>query len=187
MPQMHVLVSDLTWRTEAGKVVKSAPARVRDEFAGEVKELKSVVADIEKMVSAQAERLERLFLAPRSWDFAYWAEYYLDHPIVGTLARRLIWLIDDVPASYADGGLRILADAVLVPAPDARVELWHPVGREAAEISAWRDWLERHQVTQPFKQAHRELYPMTVAEQGTRTYSNRFAAHILRQHQFHGG
>ena len=70
-------------------------------------------------------------------------------------------------------------------APDARVELWHPIGREVAEISAWRDWLDRHQVTQPFKQAHREVYPITVAEQGTRTYSNRFAAHILRQHQFH--
>ena len=65
------------------------------------------------------------------------------------------------------------------------MELWHPIGREVAEISAWRDWLDRHQVTQPFKQAHREVYPITVAEQGTRTYSNRFAAHILRQHQFH--
>lgn len=137
------------------------------------------------MVPAQAGRLERLFLARRSWDFAYWAEYYLDHPLVGTLARRLIWLIDDVPAGYAEGGLRTHADAALVPAPDARVRLWHPIGRETAEISAWRDWLERHQVTQPFKQAHREIYPVTVAEQGTRTYSNRFAAHILRQQQFH--
>jgi hypothetical protein len=176
---------DLTWRTEAGKVVKSAPARVRNEFADEVKELKSVVADIERMVPAQAGRLERLFLAQRSWDFAYWAEYYLDHPLVGTLARRLIWLIDDVPASYAEGGLRTLAEAALAPAPDARVELWHPIGRETTEISSWRDWLERHQVTQPFKQAHREVYPITPPEQDTRIYSNRFAAHILRQHQFH--
>lgn len=176
---------DLTWRTEAGKVMKSAPARVRGEFASEVKELKSEVADIEKMMTAQTERLERLFLARRSWEFARWAEYYLDHPLVGTLARRLIWIIGDVAVCYADGGLRTVADAALVPAPDARVELWHPIGREMAEIRAWRDWLEQHQVTQPFKQAHREVYPITVAEQGTGTYSNRFAAHILRQHQFH--
>ena len=176
---------DLTWRAEAGKAVKSVPARVRDEFASEVKELKAEVADIEKMMTAQAQRLERLFLARRSWEFARWAEYYLDHPLVGTLARRLIWIIGDAAVCYADGGLRTVADAALVPAPDARVELWHPIGRETAEISAWRDWLEQHQVTQPFKQAHREVYPMTVAEQGTGTYSNRFAAHILRQHQFH--
>ena len=137
------------------------------------------------MMPAQARRLERIFLARQSWDFARWAEYYLDHPLVGTLVRPLIWIIGDVPASYADGGLRTLEGAALAPAPDARVELWHPIGRETAEISAWRDWLERHQVTQPFKQAHREVYPITVAEQATSTYSNRFAAHILRQHQFH--
>jgi hypothetical protein len=39
-------------------------------------------------------------------------------------------------------------------------------------------------VTQPFKQAHREVYILTEAELRTDTYSNRFAAHILRQHQF---
>jgi Domain of unknown function (DUF4132) len=41
----------------------------------------------------------------------------------------------------------------------------------------------RHKVVQPFKQAHRELYPLTDAERATGTYSNRFAGHILRQHQ----
>jgi hypothetical protein len=48
----------------------------------------------------------------------------------------------------------------------------------------WRDWLDRHQVQQPFKQAHREVYILTDAERQTRVYSNRYAAHIVRQHQF---
>jgi hypothetical protein len=39
-------------------------------------------------------------------------------------------------------------------------------------------------ITQPFKQAHREVYLLTDAERRTHTYSNRFAAHVLRQHQF---
>lgn len=70
-------------------------------------------------------------------------------------------------------------------AEDGTVELWHPVGRPVAEVVAWRAWLERHRITQPFKQAHREVYLLTDAERNTGTYSNRFAAHILRQHQFH--
>jgi hypothetical protein len=37
---------------------------------------------------------------------------------------------------------------------------------------------------QPFKQAHREVYILTDAELRTGAYSNRFASHILRQHQF---
>jgi hypothetical protein len=52
------------------------------------------------------------------------------------------------------------------------------------EIRAWRDRLEAASVTQPFKQAHREVYILTAAERTTRTYSNRFAGHILRQAQF---
>jgi hypothetical protein len=39
-------------------------------------------------------------------------------------------------------------------------------------------------VRQPFKQAHREVYLLTDAERETEIYSNRFAAHIIRQHQF---
>ena len=37
---------------------------------------------------------------------------------------------------------------------------------------------------QPFKQAHREVYLLTDAERNTRTYSNRFAGHVIKQHQF---
>ena len=181
---IHGGAADLIWRTAAGKVVKSPPAEVRRDFAEEVKELKSAATDIEKMLPAQATRLERLFLARRSWEFRRWSEYYLDHRLVGALARRLIWIIGDVPAVHADGALRALGGAMLDPASDAPVELWHPIGRETAEILAWRDWLEWHQITQPFKQAHREVYLVTPAEQATGIYSNRFASHILRQQQF---
>ncbi len=62
------------------------------------------------MLSAQAERLDRQFLARRSWPYATWRERYLDHPLVGTLARRLLWTVDGTPAGYADGALRTLTD-----------------------------------------------------------------------------
>ena len=66
----------------------------------------------------------------------------------------------------------------------AFIELWHPVAATATEITDWRNFLINKQVTQPFKQAHREIYVITDAELRTETYSNRFAAHIIRQHQF---
>ncbi|THA84811.1 DUF4132 domain-containing protein [Streptomyces sp. A0592] len=177
----------LAWRNAAGRQVRTAPATVRRDHAEELKELKGLVKDIEKSLSAQAERLDRQFLARRRWAYGQWRERYLDHPLVGTLARRLIWTVDGTPVCFADGQLRTLAGAPLADAArtgGAPVELWHPVGREPAEVLAWREWLERHAVTQPFKQAHREVYLLTDAERRTRTYSNRFAAHILRQHQF---
>jgi hypothetical protein len=62
--------------------------------------------------------------------------------------------------------------------------MWHPIRSDVQTILSWRCWLEDHQIRQPFKQAHREVYLLTDAERETETYSNRFAAHIIRQHQF---
>jgi hypothetical protein len=175
----------VTWYAESGRRIKSPPAAVRRDHPQALAELKDTVKDLSAMLSAQVDRLDRIFLARRSWPVAAWSERYLDHPVVGVLARRLIWLVDGVACGYADGALRTLAD-VEVAAPDgATVELWHPIGRPVAETVAWRDWLERHQIVQPFKQAHREVYLLTPAEEATGTYSNRFAGHVLRQHQFH--
>jgi hypothetical protein len=173
----------LRWRTAAGREVKSVPAAVRRDHPEEVKELKAAAKDIDKMLAAQVERLDKQFLARRTWSYAAWRERFLDHPLVGTLARRLLWTVDGVPCGFADGALRTPADVPITEG--GTVALWHPIGRESAEIVAWRDWLERHGITQPFKQAHREVYVLTDAERRTGTYSNRFAAHVLRQHQFH--
>ncbi|MFF4251266.1 DUF4132 domain-containing protein [Streptomyces sp. NPDC001663] len=180
--EVHGTRAQLGWRNAAGKTVKGVPAAVKRDHADELKELKASVKDIDKMLSAQSERLDRQFLARRTWSYGTWRERYLDHPLVGSLARRLLWTVDGTTAGFADGELRTLADDPVTEGGE--VGLWHPVGHEPAEIVAWRDWLERHGITQPFKQAHREVYLLTDAERATGTYSNRFAAHILRQHQF---
>ncbi|MET9906781.1 DUF4132 domain-containing protein [Streptomyces sp. NPDC006476] len=172
----------LGWRSATGKAVKSAPAAVKRDHPEELKELKASVRDIDKMLSAQSERLDRQFLADRTWAYGAWRERYLDHPLVGTLARRLLWTVDGRTVGHADGSLRTLTDEPVTEGGEVR--LWHPVGHDPAEIVAWRDWLERHRITQPFKQAHREVYLLTDAERATGTYSNRFAGHVLRQHQF---
>ncbi|WP_328291837.1 DUF4132 domain-containing protein [Kineococcus sp. NBC_00420] len=174
----------LTWRNAAGKVVKSVPGAVRREHPEELKEVKATAKDVAAMLSAQVERLDRQFLARRTWPFAVWRERYLEHPLVATIARRLIWVVDGTPLGWAEGALHGLDEAVAEPGADAEVSLWHPVGRDVSEVLAWREWLVRYEVVQPFKQAHREVYLLTDAERATATYSNRFAAHVVRQHQF---
>lgn len=173
----------LTWRNGAGKVSKSVPAAIRQEHQEELKDLKATVGDIDKMLPALVQRLDRQFAARRSWTYAAWRDRYLDQPLTGTIARRLLWTVDGEACGFADGELSTLAGAPA--AGGTTVELWHPIGREPAEVLAWRDWLERHRITQPFKQAHREVYLLTDAERNTGTYSNRFAGHVMRQHQFH--
>ncbi|MEV6369339.1 DUF4132 domain-containing protein [Micromonospora musae] len=175
----------LHWRNAAGRPVRTVPAVVRREHTERLRELKAAAKDIEKTLAAQAERLDRQFLARRRWRYVAWRAQYLDHPLVGTLGRRLIWLVDGVPCGYADDALRTVDGAPVTAADDAEVTIWHPIGRDVTEVLGWREWLERHAVVQPFKQAHREVYLLTAAEERTEVYSNRFAAHVLRQHQFH--
>lgn len=181
--------ADLTVLKSDGKPLKSVPATVRKDHSEDLKELKTAVKDIDRMLVAQRDRIDQLFLLQKSWEYSKWRERYLDHPLVGTIARRLIWSVakgksfNDV--AFLDGRL---VDRTNKPIGDLKsdctVTLWHPIGRPIDEIVAWRELLEKHEVRQPFKQAHREIYLLTDAERSTGTYSNRFAAHILRQHQF---
>lgn len=181
-----------------GKAQKSVPAAIKGACADDLKELKAAARDIGAMLPAQRDRIDGLFLEDKSWDFTTWRERYLDHPLVGVIARRLIWRFApgkdgvwdaDAPACSAmwlDGaGLVGLDGAPLtIDESRGRVRLWHPIEVEQPEILAWREFLERHEIVQPFKQAHREVYLLTDAERTTGVYSNRYAAHILRQHQF---
>jgi hypothetical protein len=178
----------LQWRKGNGKAQKAVPAAVKEQFAEELEELKAAAKDLQKMLPAQKERVDGLFMAQKRWPRAVWRERYLDHPLMGIIARRLIWVftVGDMPKAgcWLDGRLVDMNDQPLELDESAAVELWHPIGRSTEEIIGWRQWLERHEIQQPLKQAHREVYVLTDAERRTETYSNRFAAHLIRQHQF---
>jgi hypothetical protein len=188
--------SELVFRKPDGKSQKSVPAALKESHADDLKELKAAAKDIGAMLPAQRERLDALFLQDKTWDLATWRERYLDHPLVGVIARRLIWRFAPAKAGgwdpaaparsaiWLDGtGLTGLDGQPLAPAETDRVRLWHPIEVPQEEILAWRDFLEAREIVQPFKQAHREVYLLTDAERNTQVYSNRYAAHILRQHQ----
>lgn len=178
----------LTWLKQDGKEQKSVPTAVKADFADDLKELKTNIKDLEKMLSAQRGRIESQYTEPTSWPFETWKERYLDHPVVGTIATRLLWKFSsahgDITALYM-GGQFVGADGEAIPiVDDATVQLWHPLTEPAESVLAWRMFLEETGICQPFKQAHREVYLVTAAELTTQTYSNRQAAHILSQTQY---
>lgn len=176
---------ELKWLTAAGKEQTSVPAKVKQDHAEELKDLQRAVKDIRRILPAQAARIERLLAQEREWDVSAWRERYVDHPLIAPIARRLIWQFSPGSAGiWHDGRLVDAEERELSLAGDARVRLWQPITAAPDATLAWRQWLERHEVTQPIKQAHREVYLLTDAERQTHTYSNRFAGHILRQHQF---
>jgi hypothetical protein len=174
----------VAWEHRGARTAKP-PARADPDL---VKALKRDAAELRKLVTAERDRLEDLLVEERDWPLATWRQRYADQPVTGSLARRLLWTVVEpdrtvtaLPA--ADGGFTLVTGERFVPGPQARVRVWHPVAAEPDEVRAWRGYILAHEVSQPFKQAFREVYLLTPAEEETGVYSNRFAAHVLRYQQ----
>ena len=186
--------TELRWVKPDGKPQKSVPKAVKENQADELKALKQAANDIKKMLPAQRDRIESLYLHQKTWDMATWRSRYLNHSLVGTLARRILWQFEShskaeekrhsVGIWYQGQLVNVEGKPIDWLTDQDQVSLWHPITATVETIQAWRTWLQDHEIQQPFKQAHRELYLLTAAEEQTRVYSNRFAAHILKQHQF---
>jgi hypothetical protein len=174
---------ELRWFGPNDKPLKTVPASVKENHADALRQLKKTAKDATAMLHAQAMRIERLLTGERTWAFADWRKRFLEHPLLAAIARGLIWRIENQLVIWHDGNLVDVQNRPIEPKDAARVALWHPITSPADEVLAWRQWLESREIVQPFKQAHREIYLLTDAERQTETYSNRFAAHILKQHQ----
>lgn len=174
----------LQWFNADGKALKSVPAEVRRDHAAALATLRRRAKEIEDARASQAMRLEQSWLEGRSWSFADWRERYLRHPLRRPIVEALIWRVGSQDLMAAGDVFTDVGGHPQIVSGDARVSLWHPLDAEPAQVLAWRRRILDLGVTQPIKQAHREIYVLTDAERLTEVYSNRFAAHILRQHQF---
>lgn len=169
---------------------KTFPKAVRDADAATLEVLKRDARAVRKTLTGERARLDRLVGSGRTWSLDDWRAFYLDHPIVGRFTRELIWVFTPAAGGSATTGrptdagtLRTAGgDDVAIPV-DGTVRLWHPVEASASDVAEWCDRCRADELTQPAKQAFRETYVLTPAERESRTYSNRFAAHIVRQQQ----
>lgn len=178
------------WVKKDGKHFSSVPKAVKEKYPEELKEISQAAKDIRKMLPAQRDRIDNLYLMQKNWMFDSWQARYINHPLLGTIARRLIWKFSKAEKAasgiWFDGQIVGRDNKQLDWLDDSSttVELWHPIHVETNVVLEWRQWLLEHEIRQPFKQAYREIYLLTDAERNTGVYSNRYAAHILRQHQF---
>lgn len=178
----------LNWLGADNKPRKAPPVSVKRDFAGELKALRQKVKDVDIAWGVQVARLEAAWVEDRSWSLDTWRARYLDHPLRQQISRSLIWRIDDagqtIDVMPSNENLLARCGRTVTPSSSATVRLWHPLDASPADVLAWRQHIVAAGMTQPIKQAHREVYVLTDAERTTDIYSNRFAAHILRQHQF---
>lgn len=179
----------VAWRNAEGKLVKTAPAHIKKAFAKEVKEVAKLAKELEEAYTAQRVRLESSLMAVRTLPLRHWQQHFLEHPLLGFLGRRLIWVFSN-SQGWERSGLwsgEEICDCQGKPldlAKAEKVRLWHPLSAEAAEVHKWRERIFALGVRQPFRQAFREFYQISDEGRETKAYTNRFGGVLMRQHQF---
>lgn len=180
--------SELNWYKADGVQQKSVPAVVKEKQAAKLKKAKDIQKQADQTTSAQRDRIDRLLRTGRQMNMDDFKSFFLEHGLMSFLANKIIWnvTLNGQPVSVIR--LNDLwvnnENETITPDENSVVYLWHPATETVAQIKRWREFLIHHQIQQPLKQAFREVYLLTEAEVNTRSYSNRMAAHVLKQHQF---
>lgn len=174
-----------------GDAMKSTPSHVKNNTAlnNKLKSLQKEIKEIQKVYAAQKQRIDNQFILNRTWDLASFKKYYINHGLIYPIASKLIWHFkkDGMECqAILLGGSWYTVENNKVDWIDetTEVSLWHPVNATETQIIQWRKRIIDLEWKQPVKQAFREIYILTDAEVNTGNYSNRMAAHILKQHQF---
>ncbi|MBB3696026.1 DUF4132 domain-containing protein [Flammeovirga yaeyamensis] len=174
-----------------GRSLKSVPSAVKNSpsLYNKLKEARKEIKEIKTVVSSQKQRIDNQFILDRNWDYTSFKKYYIEHGVLYPIVSKLIWIFTknerSVDAIYKDSQWYTVNDEVVDWIDNnTTVKLWHPVHVEEDNILQWRTKMIDLEWKQPIKQAFRELYLLTDAELSTKSYSNRMAAHIIKQHQF---
>ncbi|MDH5324870.1 MAG: DUF4132 domain-containing protein [Gammaproteobacteria bacterium] len=178
--------TEFQWIKPDGSIQKTVPAFVKSKtsLSDKLKKIKDIAKQVKQDSSTQRDRIDRLYVENLSLNMDDFQKYYLHHGLVSQIARKLIWNLDKQAALYVNDEWQNEQGEVIQVPDEAEIRLWHPIDTTAETVLAWRERLEQLQIKQPIKQAYREIYILTDAEINTRVYSNRMAAHLIKQHQF---
>jgi hypothetical protein len=183
--------TEMEWFNPEGGVQKSTPAFVKNtkKYSDKLLKIRNTTKQIQKHSTAQRDRIDRSYIENREWAYSDFIKHYLYHGLVSFIARKLIWVLnnngDILSAIWRNERWEdIRGNEVKGVGESTKVRLWHPLFTNTEEVMLWRKRLEELKIQQPLKQAYREIYILTEAELRTLTYSNRMAAHLLKQHQF---
>jgi len=179
------------WIKPDGNPMKSVPALIKNTSSLKKKLLlvRKELKEIQKVYTSQKQRIDNQFILDRIWDYSTFNKYYIEHGLVFPIATKLIWSFSQgqkfVNAIYLNNKWTdINGIAIEWITESTIIKLWHPISSNEETILLWRQKMLELEWKQPVKQAYREIYILTQAEINTKTYSNRMAAHILKQHQF---
>jgi predicted DNA-binding WGR domain protein len=136
---------------------------------------KTLKKDAKAVAVHQILRLELAMCGRRLWEPDVFRAFFLEHPLVRHLVRRLVWGVWDAEGSLA-GTFRVSEDDSLADAADdvwempdgIRVGIVHRLDMTDELAARWGEVLSDYEILQPFAQIGREVLAITEEERGAR-------------------
>ncbi len=165
---VHILV--------AGRELKRLPSARADEAEASVEKAKKGLSqakrNLKQIVKQQSTRLYAAMCAQRTWPDQDWRRFVLQHPVLGHLARRLVWLASDDDERVKEISFRPLADGSLSDVDDNEIELPAGTGFAIAHrsrlapdlVDAWVGHLADYEVDPLFEQFAADAYELAAKQ-----------------------
>ncbi|MFJ1757735.1 DUF4132 domain-containing protein [Kitasatospora sp. NPDC088134] len=134
----------------------AAAATAQQRFA-------ALVWDVRALADEQGRRLEAAMVAERVWGADEFREL-LGYPLLGRLARRLVWIIDHTAFRIRPDGTVTSAYGSNYPLPEGSpAKLAHPL-HLGPDLAAWSELFADAGLVQPFRQLARPVKALTREE-----------------------
>ena len=135
------------------------------------------------LIADQTARLEEAMIVQRRWAPGDFQSRIAAHPLLGRLARRLVWVLDDRTVTL--DRLGDLVDPAGALAGDGEwVRLAHPA---IDDFTPWQPWLARQGAPQPLAQAGREVFAGEDPSAWWQRTVEAAALYRLTRHGWHWG
>jgi hypothetical protein len=138
-----------------------APAAYK-RFAGLKKDVRTVAAD-------QIRRLETAMVAGRRWTVREFTDFFVLHPLVQHIARRLLWATDEGTTFRIaeDGTFAGTGDEATTLPDAARIRIAHPAHLSGDKLAGWSEIFADYEILQPFPQLGRAVHALTEQERAS--------------------
>ncbi|MGQ0798551.1 MAG: WGR and DUF4132 domain-containing protein [Pseudomarimonas sp.] len=128
--------------------------------------------DVKAIANNQIQRLELAMCSGRSFDASVFRQFFVQHPLMRHLVRRLLWGVPQADGSVL--GFRVAEDLSFADhedmqfelAEDATVCLPHVLMLGEAQQAAFGQVFADYEILQPFVQLGREILTMSEDELG---------------------
>lgn len=134
-----------------------APAAYQ-RFSGLKKDVRTLAAD-------QITRLELAMVAQRRWTPQEFQDYFVAHPLLRHIVRRLVWAVFE--GGKVTAAFRVAEDLSLADAADQEyripegvtVGIAHPL-HLGDDVAAWSEMFADYEILQPFAQLGRQVFAL---------------------------